>query len=71
MQQFALSVDTQLVQNDPRNDTQEGTIYGFMYSNAKFRGPNRKELSRKRSYVPKVTKVEQQMEGTGKVIDGG
>ena len=72
MQQLASDVDTKLVQNDRRDNSQEGrNDQGYMYIIAKFRGEIGQNHHENMAMYQKVTKVEQQMEGIGNVIEGG
>ena len=70
MQQFTLSVDTKLAQNDPRNDTQDGTIKGLCAEMQNLGVPIGKNHRENALMYQKVTKVERQMECIGYVIEG-
>ena len=70
MQQLANDVDTKLVQNDQRNDTQEGMIKDIRTSLRNLGAQIGQHRQENLVMYQKVTKVEQQMKGIGKVIEG-
>ena len=68
MPQFALAIETKFAQNDQRNDTQEGTIKELFVATKNLGARIGKNHQENVLTYQKVTKVERQMEGIGKVI---
>ena len=70
MPQFALAVETKLVQNGQRNDTQEGTIKELFASSRNLGARLGQNHQGNVLMYQKVAKAERQMDGIGKVIGG-
>ena len=70
MQQLPTAVGTKLIQNDQRNNAQEGTIRELRTAMQKLETQIGNDLKENALTCQKVTEVEKQMACMGKVIEG-